>query len=72
MLIFMSPLLRQSPWKKWPERAYKKELNTIGKQGELIFHRIQLRQRTAPLFLPDGSDEIFTNFRRREKNLVKK
>jgi hypothetical protein len=50
MLIFMSPLLRQSPWKKWPERAYKKELNTIGKQGELIFHRIQLRQRLHSSF----------------------
>jgi hypothetical protein len=66
---FMSPLLRQSPWKKWPERAYKKELNTIGKQGELIF---RIRSVPSTTFLPDGSDEIFTNFRRREKNLVKK
>jgi len=49
MLIFMSPLLRQSPWKKWPERAYKKELNTIGKQGELIFHRIQLRLTSSSI-----------------------
>jgi hypothetical protein len=55
----------------------KKELNTIGKQGELNFHRIQLRAGPSAaqprhLFLPDGSDEIFTKFSKKRKEFGEK